>query len=110
DESREELEQSIQVFLEEKQFEGCGGLIVTDEMKVSVAAQACLLLLGRETDCYPGLKSILLYPSAYFAQSTEQSSSGIVTESRSHRLGESWDSGAVVLAWDSVAGGAINTN
>lgn len=109
-ELREELEAEIQVFLAEKSFEGCGGLTLTDEMKVSVAAQACLLLLGRETEVYPELKSILIYPSTYFAKTTEQSESGIVTESHSQRLGESWDRGVVVLAWDSVAGGAINTN
>lgn len=109
-ELREELERHIQVFLAEKHFEGCGGLTVTEEMKVSIAAQACLLLLGRETDCYPGLKSILLYPGAYFAKTVEHSRSGIVTEGHSQRLGESWDAGVVVLAWDSVVGGAMNIN
>jgi hypothetical protein len=41
------------MFLAEKRFEGCGGLEITEEMKVCIAAQACLLLLHRETDCYP---------------------------------------------------------
>ncbi|MBA4149348.1 MAG: zinc-dependent peptidase [Verrucomicrobia bacterium] len=105
---RQELEGHIQIFLAEKTFEGCGGLTLTDDMRVSVAAQACLLLLGRETECYPELQSILIYPSTYSAKTTEHSQSGIVTESQSHRLGESWQGGAVVLAWDSIAGGAIN--
>ncbi|MFN7140625.1 MAG: zinc-dependent peptidase [Limisphaerales bacterium] len=108
EEARRELEGHIQIFLAEKQFEGCGGLEVTEEMKISIAAQACLLLLGRETDMYPGLRSILIYPSTYFAKQTDYSASGIVTESKSQRLGESWEQGAVVLAWDSVTGGAAN--
>ena len=60
DEDRKELQGHIQVFLAEKRFEGCGGLEITEEMKVCIAAQACLLLLHRETDCYPSLRSILV--------------------------------------------------
>ena len=59
---RRELQGHIQVFLAEKHFEGCGGLALTDEIKVTIAAQACLLLLHRETDYYPRLITILVYP------------------------------------------------
>ena len=57
-----ELLGHVQVFLAEKHFEGCGGLELTDEIRVTVAAQACLLLLHRKTDYYPQLTSILVYP------------------------------------------------
>ena len=57
----------VQVFLREKHFEGCGGLELTDEIRVTIAAQACLLLLHRETDYYPKLTSILVYPAGYSA-------------------------------------------
>ena len=60
-EDREELQRHILVFINEKRFEGCGGLKITDEIKVSIAAQACVLLLHRETDYYPGLSTILVY-------------------------------------------------
>jgi hypothetical protein len=60
-----ELCEHIQVFLAEKYFEGCGGLAITDEIRVTIAAQACLLLLHRKTDFYPRLFTILVYPSAY---------------------------------------------
>src|SRR5689334_21387337 len=60
-----ELQGHIQVLLAEKHFEGCGGLELTDEIRVTIAAQASVLLLHRETDYYPRLKSILVYPSAY---------------------------------------------
>ncbi len=68
---RRELEGWVQLFLAEKTFEGCGGLALTDEIKVTIAAQACLLLLHRETDVYPRLVTILVYPSAYIAKARE---------------------------------------
>ena len=59
---RAELLGHIQVFLAEKRFEGCGGFEITDEVRVTIAAQACLLLLHRNTDYFPGLLTILVYP------------------------------------------------
>ena len=85
----------MQVFLAEKRFEGCGGLVLTEEMTVTVAAQACMLLLGRKTTVYPKLKTVLLYPHTY-------------ADGEEARLGESWTCGVVVLSWDSVEGGARN--
>jgi MtfA peptidase len=62
---REELHGDIQVFIAEKNFEGCGGLEITEEMKVTIAAYACILLLNRPHDFYPRLQSILVYPDVY---------------------------------------------
>src|SRR5512132_792803 len=64
-EDQVELLGHIQVFLDEKHFEGAGGLELTDEVRVTIAGQACLLLLHRETDYYPELTSIIVYPSDY---------------------------------------------
>lgn len=108
EEARRELQGNIQVFVAEKSFEGCGGLQMTDEIRVTIAAQACLLLLHRETDFYPTLRSIVVYPSAYVAPVTESVGHGVVREGVSVRLGESWHRGAVVLAWDSVLHGAAD--
>jgi Mlc titration factor MtfA (ptsG expression regulator) len=105
---RQELRGAIQVFLAEKHFEGCGGLVLTDEIRVTIAAQACLLLLHRRTDDYPGLVSILVYPSAYVARAVERMPGGVVREELSARLGESWSRGAVVLSWDDVRRGATD--
>ena len=105
---RKELEGHIQIFLAEKQFEGCGGFVVTEEHKVCVAAQACLLLLHRDTDYYPRLQSILIYPSMYVVPTTRHVGSGIMSYANEHRAGESWDHGAVVLAWDEVYRGLTN--
>jgi Mlc titration factor MtfA (ptsG expression regulator) len=98
---RRELEGLIRVFLAEKSFEGCGGLVLDDEMKLTIAAQACLLLLHRESDIYPLVDSILVYPSAYRVPTTKREGA-VVIETDQARLGESWTRGTVVLAWDHV--------
>ncbi|MGB0579385.1 MAG: zinc-dependent peptidase [Limisphaerales bacterium] len=101
---QDELINHVKVFLAEKNFEGCGGLELTDEMKVIIAAQACLLLMHRHTDYYSRLRSILVYPSSYMGISNDPQDA----EEGEHRLGESWDTGVVVLAWDAVLSGAHN--
>ncbi len=100
------LERLIPIFLAEKTFEGCGGLTVSEEMKVTIAAQACLLLLHRDTDIYPRLVTILVYPSAYVARDVRPIGGPLVLEGQSARLGESWTTGVVVLSWDDVQAGA----
>ena len=60
---RRRLQGHIQVFLAEKQFIGCNGLQVTEEMRLVIAAIACLLLLNEQDNYFPKLRSILVYPS-----------------------------------------------
>jgi len=97
-----ELGGHIQVFLAEKSFEGCGGLAMTDEIRLTIAAEACVLLLHRETDYYPGVQSILVYPSAYVVRNVPRRLGDLVVEADQVRVGESWVRGAVVLSWDSI--------
>jgi Mlc titration factor MtfA (ptsG expression regulator) len=101
-----ELEGHVQVFLAEKSFEGCGGLAMTDEIKLTIAAQACVLLLHRETGYFSRLDSILVYPSTYVARNQRRKIGDLVLESDRVLLGESSVRGAVVLAWDAVQRGA----
>jgi len=103
---QEELQGLVQVFLAEKNFEGAGGLSITDEIRVTIAAQACILLLRRKTDIYPRLRSIIVYPHAYTAPMRQPLPGGAVMEGTQVRLGESWSRGAVVLSWDDVVRGA----
>lgn len=104
-----ELLSHVQVFLAEKQFEGCGGLELTDEICVTIAAQACLLLLHRETDYYPELISILVYPSGYTAHGERQVAEHIWEEGPEERLGHTAQRlGALVLAWDEAKHGAAD--
>lgn len=107
---RRELFGLMQIFLDEKSFEGCGGLVLTDEIRVTIAAQACILLLHRQTDVFPGLDSILVYPRAYVAPSRRRGPDGVVVEGPQARLGESWARGAVVLSWDDVLRGAADVH
>ncbi|MHC4395094.1 MAG: M90 family metallopeptidase [Planctomycetota bacterium] len=102
-----ELHGLVHIFLSEKSFEGCGGLEITDEVRVTIAAQASMLLLNRKTSYFRKLRNILVYPHTYVARAV--SSNGVIEiEGRSVRLGESWQNGPVVLAWDSVTGGTRN--
>ena len=102
---RTELEGLVRIFVAEKHFEGCGGLELTDEIKLTIAAQACLLLLHRKTDIYPNVDSIVVYPSAYRVP-TEQHDGLVVLQEDQARLGESWQRGLVVLSWDHALAGA----
>jgi len=98
----------MQVFLDEKRFLGAGGLEITDEMRVTVAAQACLLLLNRRTRVYPNLYTIFMYPSAYRTAQEATAQDGTVAKPSQTRLGESWTRGPVVLAWDHSKKGGRN--
>jgi MtfA peptidase len=104
-----ELLGHIQVFLAEKRFEGCDGLEITDEVRVTIAAQACLLLLHRKTDYFPRLLTILVYPSTYLAEDRRHVRGHVWQEGKMARLGETgrWLD-AIVLAWDAVKSGAAD--
>lgn len=110
DADRDELKRHILIFMAEKKFEGCGGLRMTDEIRVTIAAQACILLLHRQTKYYPGLKSILVYPRAFVVPNTPHMLGGTVLEGHDVRLGESWHHGSVVLSWDDVRRSAAGVN
>ena len=106
-----ELLGHVQVFLAEKRFEGCGGLELTDEIRVTIAAQACLLLLHRDADYYPELTVILVYPTGYVARVERHVEGGVWEEGNDDRLGHTGRNlRALVLAWDSVRHGAADPN
>ena len=82
-EDQKELRETMQIFLAEKRFEGAAGLEITDEIRVTIAAQACFLLLHRETDIYPGLYSIIVYPHEYVARRQQRNEAGLLDEGQS---------------------------
>lgn len=102
DSQQKQLQRYIQVFLKEKQFIGCLGLQITEEMKVTIAAIACLLLFGDRKTYFPNLRSILIYPNAYIVNETVMSDRYVVEERRVARLGESWTQDQLILSWDQV--------
>lgn len=107
-EDQAELLGHVQVFLAEKKFEGCGGLNLTDEIRLTIAAHACLLLLHRETDYYPHMSTILVYPSTYLAHDERHLEGPIWEEGGEYRLGHTARQlGVIVLAWDAAKRGAL---
>ena len=102
------LEAHIHVFVDEKLFVGCDGMDITDRVRVLIAAQACILVVNKQTDYFPGFETILVYPSTFKVPVVEYD--GLVqSASVSARSGESWHRGPVVLAWDQVLDGAHNS-
>jgi Mlc titration factor MtfA (ptsG expression regulator) len=102
------LKQEMLVFLAEKPFLGCAGLQVTDEMRVMVAAFACMPLLGARRGYYPELQRILLYPDAFVAKSDRVGDDGVHSESLHALAGQSWAQGQVLLSWSDVQQGALD--
>jgi MtfA peptidase len=101
-----QLQGHIQVFLAEKSFTGCDGVEIDDEVRVTIAAQACLLLLNRRTDYFAKLRQILVYPNAFIVERVRPEPSGVLQEQRQVLAGESWTHGQVVVSWDDALEGA----
>ena len=106
--AREQLQLLIKVFLADKIFYGCAGQVIDDDIRVTVAAQACLLVLNQNRTPYPDLNSILVYPSTFVATREVANELGLVSTNHIAMLGESWSQGKVVLAWDNVEKGVKN--
>jgi len=105
-----QLKQNIQVFLAEKNFEGCNGVKINDEIRITIAAQACLLLLNRKTNFYPKLQTILVYPRAFIKEQQNMNIDGLRQTKRVALAGESWEFGRVVLSWQDTLEGAKITD
>ena len=90
----------------EKEFVGCRGLIVTPEMKLAVAAQACLLVSNRPTRPYERLYSVLLYPDAFIVPQEETDEAGVVTQHESVLTGEAWETHRIILSWEDIQASA----
>jgi Mlc titration factor MtfA (ptsG expression regulator) len=100
-ELRPRLEALMGAFLAEKEFVGCNGLVVTDEMRATIAALACLLVLGRRGH-YDELHSILVYPAAFWVEDEVEDESGVVEQRRRVLSGEAWQSSRIILSWEDV--------
>lgn len=105
-ELRPSLEGKINRFLYQVEFIGCDGLEVTEKMRLSIAAQACLLVVNIDR-WYDTLRTILIYPGAFRTHQKRQEGY-VVTEGEQIRLGESWHLGPVVLSWSHSEQGARN--
>jgi Mlc titration factor MtfA (ptsG expression regulator) len=99
---RQRWHDAIKVFLAEKRFVGCDGLGVTDEMRVAIAGQACLMILNRPQGGYEDVEWILIYPSAFHVPRHDVDEAGVETIGRDLIIGESWDGSRVIISWDDV--------
>lgn len=111
DEEQTHLLQLVQVFAAEKHWEGLGGLELTDEVKATISAQACLLILGLDHDLYRQVESILVYPSTVLAAPQRPSFFAVsttVSQQPMPVLGQAFQRGPVILVWDSARAGGID--
>lgn len=97
----------VQLFLHEKQFVG-RGIEVSDDIRITIAGNACLLLLHQQQRRFPGFKTIIIYPDTYLAKQTKHSDAVAAIE-HSQRAGESWVRGPIVLSWGDSIRGSLNS-
>ena len=106
---RKRLRDFVRVFVEEKSFEGCGGLELDDEIRITIAAQAGILVLGRPHEYYRNVQSILVYPSTVVTPERSVGSFELPNAPTAKGvpiLGEAQLRGPVLLVWDAVKGNA----
>lgn len=103
-----QLKKHIQVLVAEKPFIGCAGMVITDEVRVLIAAQAALLLLHRQSGYFTRLRQILVYPGAFVVERSQPDELGLTHETRRALSGESWEQGQILLSWDDVVAGAVD--
>jgi Mlc titration factor MtfA (ptsG expression regulator) len=103
------LKKHIQVLLAEVPFIGCAGLQVSDEMRVTIAAQAAFLLLGRGGS-FGNLREVLVYPDHFVVPRHQPGAGGVVHEGRDVLAGQSWQRGQVIVAWDAARDGAADAH
>jgi MtfA peptidase len=99
---QKQLQGHIQVFIKEKQFIGCLKLQITEEMKITIAAIASLLLLNDRAEYFPRLSSILVYPTAYIVTETVMNENYFIEERKVAKLGESWTRDQLILSWEQI--------
>lgn len=101
---------TVKVLVPEKRWEGCGGLTMTDEVKVTISGQVGWLVAGLWPQYFDRVKSILVYPDAYEAPGMTQVGNGVVLVGNSARAGEAWYRGPVILSWEDVLRGGYDNN
>jgi MtfA peptidase len=99
---RAKLEPAVRAFLDDVEIVGCRGLTVTDEMRLAIAVQACVLIVARDPKAYSSLGTVLLYPDEFVVNEAEQDEAGVITEGESVLSGQSVDTSQIVLSWQDV--------
>jgi Mlc titration factor MtfA (ptsG expression regulator) len=102
---RETVRGFVANWLARKRFEGCGGMVVTDEVSVSIAGQAGIAAIGLEGERFERIRSVLVYPGDYAAPRSVPLEGGSELIYQEHRLGEVWSGGSIVFSWPRVVEG-----
>ena len=108
DTERTHLHALIQVFIAEKYWEGAGGLELTDEIRVTISAQACLLLLGLSHNYYHNVESIIVYPSTVVPPQRKLGffeNTSAPVELSHPIIGQAFRQGPVIIIWDAALRG-----
>ena len=100
---RAQLADWVTLFLHDKTIFGAAGLIIDEKVRLTIAAQACLLILNLDPDWYRGWSEIIVYPDQFVPNREHTDEHGIVHESRYPMMGEAWLNGPVILSWADVA-------
>ncbi len=100
------LRDTIQIFIAEKDWEGCRGLEITDTVRVTVAALASVLILGLHDFYFENVQTILVYPSEYVVKQKHAIVGDLALHEESERLGEAHSNGPIILSWDEVQANA----
>lgn len=98
----ERLRQWVVLFLDDKDIHAAAGFAITDEMRVAIAAQACLLILNLDMDYYRGWVEVIVYPDEFVPEREYVDDAGVVHMTREPFAGESWLAGPVLLSWADV--------
>jgi len=104
------LDGLVNQFVAEKEFVGCQGLAVTLEMRLAIAAQACLLVLNRAASVYDALYSVLVYPAAFIARDERRDEAGVVHQREQVLSGQAWETHRIILSWEDVQASAAGPN
>lgn len=96
---RQRLHDQIVLFLAGKSIQGAGGLTVTADMRLLIAAQACLLILNLDLDYYRDWVEIIVYPDEFVTDHEYTDEDGVVHRMRAPISGEAWEHGPVILSW-----------
>ncbi len=100
--ARAKLRDLVRILVAEKNWEGCASLQLTDEIRVTIAAYAALLILELDPESYARVISILVYPEDYFRTETAVTDWGLERVESGYWSGEAWRSGVVIISWADV--------
>lgn len=96
------LQDMVTCFIDEKAWYGCDGFVINDEVRVAIAAQACLLRLHRSGPLFPRVRHILVYPDSFVVSKAMPDAAGLVRDEQRALSGEAWQVGKVILSWNDI--------